>query len=552
MRMSSKSFDDLNDKMLRKLFEINPHSATAFGMHEPYDRHLPHGGRKRLEDTLVLLEKWHAEAKEITRKETLSEDQKVSLEVLRVAVDTQRFSLEDYPIWKMYPDGLEMPGFTLHTMLCRGYGTLDGRFKAIASRIGELPRYLKEFRGRFEGTRPVRLWTDGALDTCKGFPAFLEFLVDHAKGKVSPSTHGKLKKNVAKALPALQTHQVWLQSIRGGAVENFGLGKEKFAKLLRIRGMDYTPEEMLSIARRYLDEMKRERTKIARRMSARGTLDEAYKIIWADCPSSFEEVLKETERQIDAAKAYIRKRDLATLEEGVELHVLETPDFLRHAIPFAVLDMPAPFERVQTGLYVETRPSKPEDLAAMWNRAMIINTAVHEAYPGHFHQGVLSNKRPWMHQLLEFLMSSDTIVTAYETQEGWAHYCEKMMFEQGFEQTDAAAIIMLDAGIWRAVRVIYDVKLAYGEATIDEMVDLLAKEAMTPEAVARDDVENFSRCPGYPVSYLIGRHMVFELRHELEEKLGPRFDLKKFHDLLAMNGNLPFFLAREAVHKGMS
>jgi uncharacterized protein (DUF885 family) len=176
---------------------------------------------------------------------------------------------------------------------------------------------------------------------------------------------------------------------------------------------------------------------------------------------------------------------------------------------------------------------------------------VHEAYPGHFHQGVMSNRKPWMHQLLQFLMSFDTIVTAYETQEGWAHYCEKMMYKRGFEKTDATAIIMLDAGIWRAVRVIYDIKLAYGEATVDEMVDLLSKEAMTPEAVARGDVQGFSRTPGYPVCYLIGRHMVFELRHELEKMLGPRFNLKRFHDLLAANGNLPFFLARAAVKRGM-
>ena len=551
MDLTSISFDDLNDRMLRKLFDINPHSATAFGMHEPYDNHLPHGGKKRLEETLDLLEKWYAQAKDISKKETLSDDQRISLEVLRVAVDTQRFSLEDLPLWRMYPDGLEMPGSLILTMMSREYGTSESRFKAISSRIGELPRYLEEFRERFDGNKPVKLWTEMSINTCKGFPDFLKFLVEQAEGRVTQGTRERLRRNVGKSIPELEKHLIWLQSLLGGAVEDFQVGKDTFAKLLRVRGMEYTAEEMLKIAHRYLTEMKKERAEIAKRMSAQGTLERAYEIIWADSPSDFEGVLSETERQIDAARAFIKKHDLVTLEEGVVLHVLETPDFLRQAIPFAVLDMPAPFERVQTGLYIETRPSKPEDLAPMWNRAMIVNTAVHEAYPGHFHQGVMSNKKPWMHQLLQFLMSFDTIVTAYETQEGWAHYCEKMTYDQGFERTDAAAIIMLDAGIWRAVRVIYDIKLAYGEATIDEMVDLLSKEAMIPEAVARADVQGFSRTPGYPVSYLIGRHMVFELRKELQRRLGNKFDLKKFHDQLAMNGNLPFFLAREAVSKGM-
>jgi len=69
--------------------------------------------------------------------------------------------------------------------------------------------------------------------------------------------------------------------------------------------------------------------------------------------------------------------------------------------------------------------------------------------------------------------------------------------------------------------------------------------------VARGDVQGFSRTPGYPICYLIGRHMVFELRRELENKLGSKFELKRFHDLLAANGNLPFYLARRAVKRGM-
>ena len=549
--MSSKTFDDLNEKMLRKLFEINPHSATSFGMHDPYDNHLPHGGGKRLEDTLVLLEKWHAQAKKISEKESLSEDQKTSLEVLRIAVDTQRYSYEDYPLWRMCPDGLEMPAYILLTMLTREYGTPESRFKAMASRIRELPRYLEEFRQRFVGNKPVLLWTEMAVDTCRGFPDFLRSIAVAAQGKVTRSTETKLERNIDKVLPELQKHMIWLESMRGVAVEDFRVGKERFEKLLRVRGMEHSPEEMLEIASKYLREMKAERAKIAKRMTRQGTLEKAYEKIWADCPSDFEGVIAETKKQVLAAKRYVKENDLATLEEGVELHVLETPEFLRNSTPFAALDMPGRFEKVQAGIYIETRPSKAEDLAPMWNRAMIVNAAVHEAYPGHFLQGVMSNKKPWMHQILQFLMSSDTIVTAYETQEGWAHYCEKMMYEQGFEKNDATAIIMLDAGIWRAVRVIYDIKLAYGEATVDEMVDLLSKEAMTPEAVARGDVQGFSRTPGYPICYLIGRHMVFELRRELENKLGSKFELKRFHDLLAANGNLPFYLARRAVKRGM-
>jgi uncharacterized protein (DUF885 family) len=261
--------------------------------------------------------------------------------------------------------------------------------------------------------------------------------------------------------------------------------------------------------------------------------------------------MSETNAIVSKAKTYIKRRDLATLDPTGVLKVIETPEFMRDMVPTAATDLPGPFEKVPAGFYVQTRPKTDEELRGVWNHAMIVNTAVHEAYPGHFHQGVLSTKRPWMHQLLQMLMTSDTMVTAYETQEGWAHYCERMMYDEGFEHNDGAAIIMLDGGIWRAVRVIYDVKLCSGEATIEEMSRLLSKEANTPLSAAESDVKNFSRTPGYPLSYLIGRHMVFGLKKELQTRLGPQFDQKKFHDLLASNGNLPFFLARDAVMAGM-
>jgi uncharacterized protein (DUF885 family) len=80
---------------------------------------------------------------------------------------------------------------------------------------------------------------------------------------------------------------------------------------------------------------------------------------------------------------------------------------------------------------------------------------------------------------------------------------------------------------------------------------MVTKEASTPYDAALSDVMGFSRAPGYAVSYLVGRYLVFELKREFQNELGPEFDEKKFHDLLAENGNLPFYLARKAVRLGL-
>lgn len=546
--MTSRTFEELNERMLKRIFEVNPHLATQFGKHDPYDFHLPDGSEKRLTDTMEILDEWFAEASSIASNETLSFDERISFEVLRMACDAHRFVIEDYPLWQMSPDALEIPGYVFLVMISRDYGPFEKRMEAVTSRIEEMPRYLRQFRTRFEGgSQPVRLWTESAISSCTGFPGFLGSLIRSSEGKLRDDAMIRLRRAVERALEENAVHLNWLKDLLASARSDFHMGREKFLKLLKARGISYTPEEMLHLANRYLAEMKADKLRIAKGMSKAGTLDAAYEIVRDNTARDFDEVLTETQKVVDNAKEFVKEHGLATIDPEAVLKIIETPDFMKDMVTTAATDMPAPFEEVPVGLYIQTRPKTDEELKGVWNHAMIVNTAVHEAYPGHFHQGVLSNKKPWMHQLLEILMTSDTIVTAYETQEGWAHYCERMMYDQGFERNDDTALIMLDGGIWRAVRVIYDIKLAYGEATVAEMAELLEREANTPLSTAESDVSNFTRAPGYSLSYLMGRHMVFELKKELEVELGRDFDLRKFHDALASYGNLPFTLARKAV-----
>jgi uncharacterized protein (DUF885 family) len=158
----------------------------------------------------------------------------------------------------------------------------------------------------------------------------------------------------------------------------------------------------------------------------------------------------------------------------------------------------------------------------------------------------MSNKKHWMLQMAGS-GGGDIASCATETVEGWAHYCEKMMFDHGYEATDEAAFELLNGAIWRACRIIADVKLAQGEATIEEMTELMTRETGMARSAMEDEVKRYSHTPGQALSYMIGRHLLLGLRKELEEKMGAKFDEKKFHDLVAGYGFLPFNLVKEIV-----
>ncbi len=548
--MSSQEFDDLNKKMLPRFFSVNPDAATLFGMHDPYDGMLPHGGVKRIKDTLSLFREWERSASETAKEGALSEDQEISLEILGMCKRLIRFALNDYPEWKMFPEACEMPGVILFLMLSREYAPYEQRAAWLSSRIGQMPRFLKEFRTRYRPGKPVRPWTRHALSTCRGFPDFLTFIEKHSEKRISKNLAGELSRNVAAANDALAEHLTWLEGLMERATDDFAMGRKNLEKLLKIRGFTLTQDEILDLANAGLEEMRAERDQAARRISPDDP-SKAIRTIRDDCAETFALALDETRREMARAKRWIVDHGVCTIDYEGDVLVKETPPFLRTGVTTAALLMPAVFDQGSPGIYLITQPEAVEDMKQECNRSAIVNTTVHEAYPGHYHQGAMSFKKPWMHQLHHMTMTTDTMVCAYETMEGWAHYCEKMMFEKGYAANDKSYYVMLDYAIWRACRAIHDVRLCRGDAKVDEMVEFFMKETDSSKETAEGDVIGFSRTPAYALSYFTGRHLVLKLKKDLEMELGSRFDERSFHDLLAMNGNLPFHMAERVVRKGM-
>ncbi|HEX7392430.1 MAG TPA: DUF885 domain-containing protein [Thermoplasmata archaeon] len=545
--MASKEFDALNNEMLKKYLAVNPDGATAMGLHDPYDYHLPHGGFKKIEDSMKILEEWSKKGYQIAKTSPLSLEQRMGLQLIDQSIELQRFVIDEYPMWKMFPDGLDMPGGLLFLMLSRDYAPFEDRTKAMVSRLNELPRYLEEFRSRFDGSSHVKVWTEMAIETCEQLPGFLKFIEATAHGKVSPPVMAELKKSIAQADKALKDHLGWLNKMLATARGSFPMGEAKMARLLQIRGLGMTPEQLMALGEKLLAEFKEEKRKVSSRISKGKSVEEAAKIVQGKSPKTFEEALEATKKEMLEAKSFIARKGLATIDPDAKLEVVETPDFLAPVLPFAALYPPSYFDKRQEGQYVVTRPGDPKDLSNHLNYAAIINTAVHEAYPGHFHQGVMTNKKHWILQM----SPPEAPAAGVETFEGWAHYCEKMMFDHGYKATDEAAFELLNGAIWRACRIIADIKLAHGTATVEEMTEFMTRETGMPRDAMENEAKRYSRTPSYALSYMTGRHLILEFRKEVERKAGVKFDERKFHDLVASYGTLPFNLLREVVLTGL-
>jgi uncharacterized protein (DUF885 family) len=236
------------------------------------------------------------------------------------------------------------------------------------------------------------------------------------------------------------------------------------------------------------------------------------------------------------ARDYILEHDLATLPANESLSVNPTPEYLRNVMPFAAYFQPAKFDRQRRGIYIVT-PSVDGDPRAMMehNWSAISNTSIHEAYPGHHQQLTAAVGHPSLTRLL---------VDAPEFVEGWGMYCEQMMREQGFDDTPAHRVIMYTDAIWRACRIILDVRLHRGEIGVDDAIDFLVNETGFERPQATAEVHRYTYTPTYQLSYLLGKVMLLRLREDEQQRLGDAFSLRDFHDALLYSGSIPISFHR--------
>jgi uncharacterized protein (DUF885 family) len=531
-----EQFEKLNWEMFKKMLEKNPTFATFFGLHEPYDWMLPDGSAKNVFDTFALIEEWFEKLKEKIDFDALSDDHKIDWMVMEHAYELFKFQIHKQRTFETNPDAFDEIGGVLFIMLTRDYAPLEKRIDAIVARLEKVPSYLEQFRTRFEKSKPVKLWTQIALESCQRIPALLQFTMNATKGMISDELRTRLEKSVKQLSQPIEQHLEWLKNLLPRTKDEWALGSEKFEKLMQLRGLGMSSDEIHELGVDYLRRLKKERTRLAEQIAPGKNAEEALQLIEEKAPKSFEEALQATREQMETARKFVIGKNLATVYEEDKLLVEETPAFMAPLLPFAALIGPGKFDSRQVGNYIVTRPREAGNLGKHLNYASIVNTAVHEGFPGHFLQMAVSNRGSFVR-----LFAGGT-----ETIEGWALYCEEMMMEQGFDRSPELRFVQVNDAIWRAVRIIVDVKLSRGEMSFDEAKDMLMKEVGMSKEGAVAEVRRYTMSPGYPLSYLLGKHLILKLKKEVKQKMGDKFSERIFHDVLTANGELPMFLLRKA------
>ena len=322
---------------------------------------------------------------------------------------------------------------------------------------------------------------------------------------------------------------------------SFRLGPKMFSDMLRLNdGIDVPTEQLLSIAESELRRTQEEFKALAQKRGV--SAQEVWQGVKQRHPKG-DELLDVVGGQLDDLATFIRRRKLLTIPEHEPVRVAATPEFYRWT--FASLWSAGAFETQPLPAYYYITTVDPswsaerqEEHLRDFNYATLPSVSIHEVFPGHFlhFEHLKQLDRPW--RKTNFLMPVSFV-------EGWAHYGEQLMFDQGYEKGNVEAKLgQLAEALIRLARTVVGIRLHTEDLSVEQGVRVFREEAFLEEGTARREAERGTFDPGY-VLYALGKRMLLKLRADCQSKEGDVFSLQRFHDQLLGQGALPFWAHRE-------
>jgi uncharacterized protein (DUF885 family) len=346
-------------------------------------------------------------------------------------------------------------------------------------------------------------------------------------------------------ISALADYKTWLQDeLLERSTGEYAIGEDTFRRKLAADEMiDISLDELLAIAERDLRKNQAAFAETARLIDPKRTPKEVLASVEANHPPA-SKLLSITQAELDALGRFMTDRHLVTVPAAAPARVQETPPFLR-ATTSASMDIPGPFETVATEAYYNMTLPDPKWPAAetnefmrQWYYAAISNVSVHEVWPGHYLQFLYARNFP-----------SDVrkVFGATTNSEGWAHYCEQMVIDEGFHAGDPQyRLAQIQDALLRDARFIVGIRMHTRGMTVPEAEEFFVREGYQSAPVARSESKRGTSDPTYGY-YTMGKLMILKLRDDYKAKTGAQYSLQSFHDSFIKLGPLPLPLIRKAM-----
>ena len=531
---------------------FNPTAGTSAGLHQ-YDGKLESYSRANREKEIAALRTYEKKVAEFPTVK-LNQADEGDREFLLGTIRSQLLTLQTIRPWQKDPDtyssGIANSAFTI---IERNYAPAEVRLAALISREKQMPAALEAARANLEN--PPKIFTQIALEQLPGIISFFQNDIPAAFTSVKdPKLLDEFHSSNAAVVQALTSYQHWLKmDVLPKSNGDFRIGAATFSAKLRDDDMvDIPLDRLLMIGYTDLHKNQEQFRQIAHELDPSKTPMQALAELQADHPSP-DQLLGKFQNTFNNLIQFIREKQISTIPSDVQPTLEDTPPFMR-ATTFASMDSPGAYETGSHKAYfnvtVPGRDESPQERAesmAAFNIGTIVSTSMHEAYPGHYVQFLFM---PQIHSRVRKMLFSDSNV------EGWAHYCEQMMLDEGYGQPGWGAkdereaklirLGQLSDALLRDARFIVGIKMHTQGMTIEQAVDFFQKEGYQTRATGLVEAKRGAGDPTY-LYYTLGKLMIVKLRTDVQQKEGSSFSLEKFHDNFLRQGGVPLPIVRRAM-----
>ena len=547
---AKQSFTALaEDYFNQAYFKYAPTNGTLAGFHQ-CDTQLEDYSRAGVDAEVATLHEFEKKFAAVQASQ-LDVESQGDLDLVLSGIRGRLLALETIRQWEKNPDNYSSGvSNSIFSLMERKFAPAGERLKSVIARERQVPGVFVAARQNLKN--PPRIYTEIALQQ---IPDIISFFRNDVPAAFTDATDPAVKADFAKSnaavIAALQDYEKWMRTdllpVSNG---DFRIGAEAFSKKLLYDEMVDTPlDQLLAVGYADLHKNQAEFDRIAKEVDPAKTPKEVLAELATIHPAP-DHLLQTFNDQFNGLVQFIRDHHIVTIPSEVQPTLEETPPFMR-ATTFASMDTPGPFETQSTTAYFNVtlpdknlKPAEVADYMAAFNIGTIVSTSVHEAYPGHYIQFL------WVPQAPSKVRK---LLGAASNAEGWAHYCEQMMLDEGYGQPGSGAkdareaklirLGQLQDALLRNARFIVGIQMHTGKMTFDQAIDFFVKEGYQSRSTGTVETKRGTSDPTY-LYYTLGKLQIMKLRADMQKKQGAAFSLEQFHDNFLKEGFPPIRIVR--------
>ncbi len=524
----------LRDGIIEDYLNADPAMAVNAGRHE-FDGKLPDWSTGGIATEIRRL---HDARERAMALADLGDAERFERDYLVSRIDRDLFWLETAEAPFRNPT-FYLGGLDPSPYLTREYAPLEQRMRAYIGYARSIPTAAAQIRANLYLPLP-ETYVKRGISMLGGFADFYENDLPRA---FAPVTDAALQQELAEAnraaTAAMRELQTWLERELPNATQDYALGADKFAQMLRVTEHVDTPlAELEAVGRADLERNQAALEGACARFAPDASIPACIARSREDKPSGGP--VQGAREQLAGLKQFILDEQVVSIPSDQVALVAEAPPYNR--ANFAYIDIPGPYEKDLPSVYYISPPdpswSKEVQRDYLPGKADLMFTSVHEVWPGHFLNFLHANRSDSM---------LGRLFVGYAFAEGWAHYAEEMMWEMGLGNGDPRTHIgQLSNALLRNARYVSAIGLHTRGMSVAESERLFLEEAYQDVGSARQQAARGTYDPAY-LNYTMGKLMIRKLRADWTATRGGRRAWREFHDRFLAYGGPPVPMVREAM-----